>query len=138
MTMTKSLVWENKYSVGVAELDNQHKRMFATINELIDLLGNKPTNEALLLIVESLVQYKKFHFATEENYFKQFNYAGADEHINEHKMFNEKLEILKSEFGGDPIQFSYELVDFLEDWLIHHLMTTDHKYISCFKEHGLK
>ena len=36
------------------------------------------------------------------------------------------------------IEFAFELVDFLEDWLINHLMIVDRKYIKCFHEHGLK
>ena len=34
--MSKKLEWEDKYSVGVEEIDSQHKRMFATINELLE------------------------------------------------------------------------------------------------------
>jgi hemerythrin len=29
-------------------------------------------------------------------------------------------------------------MDFLEDWLIDHLMTVDQEYETCFKNHGLK
>jgi hemerythrin len=135
---TRKLEWEDKYSVGVEELDNQHKRMFAVINELLDSINTNSTEEHLGNIIEALIKYKMFHFETEEKYFKEFNYDGATEHIQKHKEFNDKLNQLKEKYPEYSIEFAFELVDFLEDWLINHLMIIDQKYIKCFHEHGLK
>ena len=135
---TKKLEWEEKYSVGVEEIDNQHKRMFLVINELLDAINTNSTEESLEHIIESLIQYKKFHFATEEKYFSEFNFNGADEHIQKHKEFNDKLAILKEKYPTYNIEFAFELVDFLEDWLINHLLVVDQKYVQCFHDHGLE
>lgn len=134
---TKKLIWEEKYSVGVVELDNQHKRMFAVINELLEAIDTNSTKEHLGNIIESLVKYKIFHFETEEKYFKEFNYEGKDEHIAKHKEFNDKLIEMKGKYPEYNIEFAFNLVDFLEDWLINHLMGADQKYRKCFKENGL-
>lgn len=134
----KKLEWEEKYSVGIELIDNQHKRMFSVINELLDLLEHKISEEQLMAITDSLLQYKKFHFATEEKYFKEFNYDGAEEHIEKHKEFGEKLDAIKVKHSGQSVEFAFELVDFLEDWLINHLLVIDQKYKKCFQEHGLK
>jgi hemerythrin-like metal-binding protein len=136
--MTKKLEWEDKYSVGVVELDNQHKRMFAVINELLDSINNQDSAEHLASIVDNLLQYKKFHFATEEKYFQEFNYEGAEEHIKKHKAFGERLDRLKKEYPEFSIEFAFALIDFLEDWLINHLLVVDQKYVTCFHQHGLK
>ena len=136
--MSKKLEWENKYSVGVEEIDNQHKRMFAVINELLDSLSTNTTKEHIVGIIDSLVKYKMFHFATEEKYFKEFNYDGAEDHIAKHQEFNVKLTSLQEKYPVYEPAFAYELIDFLEDWLIKHLMVTDQKYVKCFHEHGLK
>lgn len=136
--MTKKLEWEEKYSVGVELIDNQHKKMFATINELIELLAGMPTKAQIDAIVKALVEYKQFHFATEEKYFEEFDYEGKDDHVAKHKIFSEKLEELMEGGGSDFASLAYALVDFLEDWLLDHLMVVDQKYVSCFREHGLK
>ena len=136
--MSKKMEWDDKYSVGVEELDNQHKRMFNTINELLNSLETNTAEEHLGGVIESLIQYKMFHFATEEKYFEEFNYEGKDDHIAKHKFFNDKLEEMRSRNPNYNIEFGYELVDFLEDWLINHLMVTDQKYVECFHSHGLK
>ena len=135
---TSKLIWEDKYSVGVAEIDHQHERMFTVINELLDAINTNTAPAHLGNIIESLVKYKIFHFATEEKYFKEFNYEGTEDHIQKHHEFNDKLEALKLKYPEYSMEFAFALVDFLEDWLIGHLMTVDRKYMTCFKEHGLK
>ena len=135
--MNKPLEWEEKYSVGVKLIDDQHKKMFATINELIAILNTKPTNDQVSEIIKSLIEYKKYHFATEEKYFAEFGYEGAEEHKEKHALFSARLEEMTARNGEDSVSLAFELVDFLEDWLIDHLMVIDRKYIPCFKEHGL-
>ena len=135
---TKKLEWEERYSVGVEEIDNQHKHMFETINKLLDLISTNTPEENLGSVIDGLIKYKIFHFQTEEKYFKEFNYEGAEEHIQKHREFNDKLLALKAKYSNYTIEFAFELIDFLEDWLINHLLVVDHKYIKCFHEHGLK
>lgn len=137
MTTKKRLEWEDKYSVGVQLIDEQHKKMFSTINELIEVIESTPNKEKIAGIIDQLVQYKKFHFATEERYFKEFNYEKTEEHIKKHLLFNENLAKVQEKNGDDVISLAFDLVDFLEDWLIDHLMTADQEYKECFKAHGL-
>jgi hemerythrin-like metal-binding protein len=132
------LEWKDEYSVKVVEIDSQHKLLFETINELIDALGSHLSDEQMVSIMNSIITYKKVHFATEERYFKDFDYAGATEHILEHEMFNKRIAEIQSENSTDTMKFAFALIDFLEDWLIDHLMTTDQKYVECFVSHGLK
>jgi hemerythrin len=137
--MAKSkLVWDDKYSVQVEQIDLQHKKMFDTINYLIDVVSISPKKEQLDTIIAGLVEYKKLHFATEEKYFEEFHYDGAEEHKIKHAQFSEHLDKIVKDSNGDSVILAFSLIDFLEDWLITHLMNDDQKYISCFKEHGLK
>lgn len=133
------LVWEEKYSVKVIQIDLQHKKLFDTVNSLIDILATVPVQkEKVDEVIKALVQYKEYHFKTEEQYFDKFHYEGAEEHKVKHKEFGEKLEEITRESGGDSVVLAFKLVDFLEDWLIDHLMGEDQKYVACFQEYGLK
>jgi len=146
MTQTKTgLQWTEQYSVGVSQLDEQHKKLFVAINGLIDVINSSNENisreereKRLNEVISSLLEYKKNHFETEEKYFKEFNFEGAKNHIAKHQEFSEKLLQIKEESRDDIFAFSFTLVDFLEDWLIEHLMTLDQEYRECFKNHGLK
>jgi len=135
---TKKLEWEEKYSVGVKEIDDQHQRMFTVINELLEAINTNTPEQHLDDIIKTLVEYKIFHFATEEKYFKEFNYEETEAHIKKHREFNTKLNTLKEKYPENNIVFAFELIDFLEDWLIDHLMVVDKRYVNCFKAHGLK
>jgi hemerythrin len=135
---TQKLEWQNEYSVGVEEIDNQHKKLFTTINDLIDAIDTRQAKEKLEAIIMDIVNYKMTHFDTEEKYFRKFNYDGAEEHIAKHREFNDNLEKLKTQYPELNIEFAFALVDFLEDWLIEHLITFDQKYVPCFRKNGLK
>lgn len=138
MGTPKKLEWEEKYSVGVKLIDDQHKMMFGIINDLFEAINTAPTKEKLHGIIDQLVQYKRFHFATEERYFHEFNYEKTEDHIAKHNTFNERLNEIKTKYEDDSLPLAFELVDFLEDWLLNHLQTADQEYKECFKAHGLK
>ena len=58
--------WEEKYSVGVESMDNQHKKLVQMINDIFDELRGGATHESLLKIIEGLVEYTQVHFKAEE------------------------------------------------------------------------
>lgn len=137
VAQTGILEWEEKYSVGVTLIDHQHQQMFRMINDLVDIIHGVPDKERVADLLDAIIKYKRVHFATEEGYFTEFNYEGAAEHIAEHHKFNETLVDLKEKYADDTIGLAFELVDFLEDWLVQHLLYTDQKYKECFRAHGL-
>lgn len=138
MTKSKAFEWKDEYSVEVEEIDNQHKQLVAIIGNLFEALTSGKVKQELGEIFDSLLDYAKLHFDTEEKYFKEFNYESAEDHIAEHNKFKEKMLDLRSKFQNDEITISYDLIDYLEDWLIDHLMGMDRGYIECFKKNGLK
>jgi hemerythrin len=135
---TQKLIWDDKYSVGVEEIDKQHQHMFNTINNLLDVISTNSPKEKLDEVISGLVEYKKYHFETEEKYFREFDYEGREEHEAKHNEFTKNFLALRAQYPENNIEFAFKLIDFLEDWLIDHLITMDQKYVKCFHEHGLK
>lgn len=135
---TLALEWDEKYSVGVTVLDHQHQQMFRMINDLVNIIQGVPEKERIARLLDAIVEYKRVHFATEEGYFREFNFEGAAEHIAEHRKFDEALNGLREKHAGDTFGLAFELIDFLEDWLVQHLLHTDQQYKECFSAHGLK
>jgi hemerythrin-like metal-binding protein len=136
--MSHDFEWKKEYSVHVEEIDNQHKQLVKTIFELFTAINKGSAREELGGILDRLIEYAGYHFATEEKYFKKFDYEFADEHIKEHTSFAKKMLDMQKRHTNKEIEISFELIDFLEDWLLDHLMTADQKYIECFNSHGLK
>lgn len=129
--------WDNSLSVQVAEIDGQHKQLIATINKLHAAMSTGDAAPILEQILSELSQYIKTHFATEEKYFKEFNYELSEEHIKEHKDFEQKIEKFIQDFKSNKLSVPISLLNFLHRWFIDHLEREDQKYIKCFKEHGL-
>lgn len=132
--------WSPQYSVGVKVIDDQHKEFMAAFNELYDALLKGEAEDKLTVTLKKLTDYAELHFATEEKYFKEFNYAGAEEHIMQHEDFRAQLTAFKEHFfqESDLKKLAEDLVELLDNWLTKHLVEMDQKYVACFKEHGLE
>ena len=130
------ITWQDEYSVNVKEIDDQHKHFIGILNRLYMAIQASDT-AVLSPLIDELVAYATKHFATEEKYFDQFHYEGATEHKEEHAKLAATVAESLARKTEDPLTLSYELLDFLEDWLVNHLNTMDKKYVTCFAEHGL-
>jgi hemerythrin len=127
------LEWNNLLSVGIEEIDEQHKNLIALINKAIRVLPDTSGKKESLEIVEGLLEYAEVHFKTEEKYFKQFNYPKAEKHIKIHKQFvSEVLDFKMRLDKGEKI--SYLLLNYVEEWFEKHLLDEDMKYKIYFEK----
>jgi hemerythrin len=136
-----AILWSNNFSVGVREIDEQHKKLVEILNELIAYASNDSACESKNIdeTIKKIVEYKTIHFGTEEKYFKQFSFEGTDEHIQKHRGFDQEVSGLLSNFQKDGEKNQLiELLDFMENWFTDHLLNMDQKYVQCFKKNGLK
>jgi len=131
------LVWDSSYSVKVKEIDNQHKRLIDYINLLDASTRDDDPKEIISEIMKSLTVYTIEHFKTEEDYFSEFKYEKASEHIAEHQRLVKDLDDYIKQFESNDDFNSDHFMSFLKDWLIDHIMGTDKEYMHCFAENKL-
>ncbi len=133
--MNKILIsWNEKYSVGSQIIDDQHKQLINLINELYGLFKSGKAKQSIGKIINKMVTYARIHFETEEKYFKKFNYEFESEHVEEHKQFLSKVAEFQEDYQHDRISLSYEIMIFLKDWLVNHIMRSDKKYQHYFDQ----
>ncbi|TAK95206.1 bacteriohemerythrin [Patescibacteria group bacterium] len=132
--------WTPQYAVGVKIIDAQHQKFFGTFNELYDAFLRGDAKDKLVTVLHELSDYADYHFAVEENYFDEFKYEGAEEHLLQHMDFRTQIfEFKKHFFREDDLErLAGELVELLDYWLVKHVVEMDQKYVPCFKEHGLE
>ncbi|MDA8138963.1 MAG: bacteriohemerythrin [Desulfobacteraceae bacterium] len=130
--------WSDKLSVRVAEIDQQHQKMIEMINALTDAIRQGKGDDVIQLILRGLKSYAEVHFKTEENYFKQFGYPEAQNHKKEHLFFIQKVSEFESGSTGGQLRLTIQVLQFLSDWLINHILGTDKAYSDCFNQNGLK
>lgn len=122
------IAWDEKYSVGVRELDNQHKQLISILGELYDAMQAQKANEILGKLLTQLVAYTKTHFATEEKYMTQYSYPDLASQKREHETFTKKVVEFKESFDSGRTSLSVSLASFVKDWLFSHISGSDKKY----------
>jgi hemerythrin len=120
--------WYKTYSVNNEELDNHHKALFSIINRLYDNCMIKGIPHCLDPIAEELVSYSKYHFSAEERHMRNIGYKDIDRHIAEHVVFTQKTLHLQQVVNKDDAELTKEIIIFLGNWLLHHVMEEDKKY----------
>jgi len=129
--------WNDDLSVNISEIDGQHKKLIDLINTLHDAMLARKGKEVLGSILDELAAYTVYHFSTEENYMKQFEYQGYQIHKNEHEAFVKKVDTVSKEFQEGKLGISMDLMGFLRDWVNNHIKRTDKKYSGFFHQNGL-
>ncbi len=128
--------WSLALSVDIEVIDTQHKKLLNYMNELYDAIVQRREHDILIRLFNDLEEYTRTHFTFEEVYFDEFNYDGKDAHVLQHKEFIKQLGVMKQEIFNNSKDVE-DLLDFLVNWLMHHIKGTDHGYVKCFHEHGI-
>jgi len=125
----KNLEWQNEYSVGVEEIDDQHRSLLNTINTILEEQRVRYDASKFSPALYSLIHYAYTHFATEERYLLKVHFPDLKQHVLEHIDFIMKtLSLaLKVESSGDEPRL--ELLRYLKEWYSNHVLGTDRKYI---------
>ena len=133
-----SIVWKDEYSVGIASIDEQHKKFIDILNELSQAFLSKSHQDSLKKILKELEEYSEQHFSYEEKYFQKFHYGEAVQHKEKHETFRKQVGEMKKrlDLGDDLLE--YDMFLFVNDWLIVHIQQEDKKYAACFLEHGVQ
>lgn len=130
--------WIPALSVGVKELDDQHKKVFEIINEIYDGLSITKDKNLLPDVFQDLVDYANVHLSREEFYFEKFDYPEKDSHTAIHNEYRKKIEDFRKRWEQGEDGVAYQITSFLNDWWQNHIYKVDKKYTVFFQEHGLK
>ena len=123
------MTWTDKLSVGVAAIDDDHKKLVGMVNELYDAMQAGHGKDSLGHILDGLVQYTRFHFAREERFFAQTSYPDAIAHKHEHDALTRQVLGVQQKYeSGLTTTLSLDVLHFLKEWLIKHIQGSDQKY----------
>ena len=120
--------WYTKYSVNDEELDNHHKALFGILNRLYENCKQNNSVNNLEHIVEELVSYSNYHFSAEEKHMRMQGYKDIDKQIAQHRAFTDRALRLQQISEKNEPELSKELIVFLGNWLLHHVMEEDKKF----------
>ncbi|MDR1985709.1 MAG: bacteriohemerythrin [Treponema sp.] len=143
MEMVKEVfvVWEDRYSVGIPSIDEQHKELLVLTNKLYDACrnGEEKAREYFKEVIRGAVEYVQFHFTSEERIMERINFPELAAHKVQHTTFVKQVleEVKMFESGKSFVPNAF--VRFLRDWILTHIAMSDIKYaeyIHTLKKQG--
>ncbi len=136
--MVVSIFWDDSYAVNVADMDNQHKRLFELIAELHTAMRSGKGRQMLDETFAGLIAYTQTHFKDEEELMRLNDYPGLAAHQKMHAALIEKVEDYQRRFMSGELAITIEVMEFLKDWLVNHIQKTDMQYGRFLNQKGIK
>ncbi|MDD2969669.1 MAG: hemerythrin family protein [Lachnospiraceae bacterium] len=125
---------KQEYYLGVDAMDAEHIKLFEIAEGAYQLLTDEFITDKfdyIVKIIQELKEYTEVHFADEEAYMESIQYKKLFSHKIEHHEFIEKLnQIDWNEVEKDQEKTILNLLEFLNQWLINHILYTDKLYVS--------
>ncbi len=129
--------WKDNFSVGIEEIDKQHKRLFEIGGEIYNLATLKDGQDhydEIMALLKGLKDYTVYHFGFEESLMEKHNYDKIEEHKKQHAMFVEKLVDLETqEIDSRQKKVILDVLDFVVNWISSHILGSDFKYKDVVK-----
>ena len=72
-----SIHWTPELSVGVEEIDNQHKELYRNVDVFFEHIQKGNGNGTLVNLFSYLESYATAHFSLEEKYMAKFHVEGC-------------------------------------------------------------
>lgn len=137
-----NLKWKPEYSVGIASIDEEHKRLLMLGEELM-YMAEAPEHfdyyDNLLKIFDELREYTLYHFESEEKVLAENGYPDLESHRIEHIFFVKKLGRLeKKDIENLQKEAITDLLRFVADWVTAHILKTDKLYTDFLIEKGVQ
>ncbi|MDR0597259.1 MAG: bacteriohemerythrin [Treponema sp.] len=124
--------WDDRYSVGIPLIDDQHKELIRLTNDLYEscLAGEDAARVNFMAAVKGTVDYVKYHFGVEEKLLQNVNYPELTEHKREHEAFVRHILDEVQNFQDGKKFVPNVFVRYLRDWILSHIAVADRKYAA--------
>lgn len=127
--MNVHIDWQQKYLLGIEQIDEQHHYFAGLINRLSDEMSRSDDAQYKLGLYAELAAYAKFHFVSEENLMFKAGYPDLAQH---HKHHLQLIDTLSSKLGMVQVDKTQERIDdmlaFLRDWFLTHTVVEDRRF----------
>ncbi len=117
--------WKNEYSVGLEEIDLQHRLLINMIDDLYVAIYENEGSEAIPALLGHLKDYTRDHFAKEKTMMEEAGYEGLHGHLQEHDKMIAKVAEIELKNSRGQIGGLSPLVVYLRNWLENHICIID-------------
>lgn len=122
------MTWKPSYETGVANIDNQHRKLFALGNDLLNaIIDHKPKLDVELLLDELMHDIAN-HFCTEESLLTRIKHPYLSEHRATHHRLLEQAKQMAQDYHQGRLKAG-DLFHFVTvEVIMGHIVNDDLKY----------
>ena len=129
------LLWEDRYSVGVAAVDHEHKELIGLINRLYAEAIAQVSKEAVINFFGDVFKAISSHFALEERLMRERRYDQLIQHKNDHERLLDEIRDLMEDFEACDRFDEKLLARRLDAWFSRHFESYDARLHSVLGDH---
>jgi len=121
------LQWRDEFSVGIAEVDHEHRELIELISELQQELQTGSDTQKIMLSLGEIYAQISSHFALEEKMMRDTRYQAYAEHKEDHETLLDDLRDIMDAVEDDGTLDEVQLSDDLNRWFSDHFRNHDAK-----------
>lgn len=122
--------WKEDLETGNSSIDTQHRCLVKLVNDLYDARHGENLELVIEITLDELVKYTVYHFQKEEDEMEKGHYPDLDQHRKIHQTLTKQVLDFKEQLHNKTTSID-DFLDFLKEWLEHHISVVDMDY----KEH---
>src|SRR5215831_13626740 len=119
------LHWDDRYSVGIAAVDHEHRELIDLVNTLYDEAAAQRSKDAVLNFFGDLFKAISAHFALEERFMRERGYDQLGAHKSDHERLLDEIRDLMEDYEVNDLFEERLLAQRLDAWFSRHFETHD-------------
>jgi hemerythrin len=123
------IAWSDFLSVGVPEMDEEHRQFIARVNELNKAIIESEDKATVERLMDLMLMEAAHHFWHEQELLTRWGYPDAAAHLAKHAELTAQFERVMKEFAETEVSFVWAAKGLhLKQLLVEHLLKEDMKY----------
>jgi hemerythrin-like metal-binding protein len=115
------LAWTPAMATGIEAVDRQHRQIVKLAHDVRKLFGHR-SGPSLLADIRFLIDYTRYHFATEEHFIARISPGMLDAHAAEHRRL---VRVVEQLWEAREQTTPEEVFETLCEWVLHHIGQDD-------------
>jgi hemerythrin-like metal-binding protein len=129
------LHWEDRYRVGVAAVDHEHRELIELINRLYAEATAQGSRDAIANFFGDLFKAISSHFALEERLMRERGYDQLTQHKSDHERLLDELRDIMEDLESSERIDERLLADRLDAWFSRHFESHDARLHNVLGDH---
>ncbi len=131
------IAWSDYLSVGVPEMDDEHRQFIARVNDLNKAIIESEDKATVERMMGLMLMEAAHHFWHEEELLARWKYPETAAHTAKHAELTAQFERVMKEFALSDISFVWAIKGLhLKQLLVEHLLKEDMKYRDFLRPQG--